>query len=586
MANIELLNEETIDKIAAGEVVERPASIVKELVENAIDAHATALTIEVKEGGISFIRVTDNGDGIARDQVKKAFYRHATSKLKSVEDLETLVSLGFRGEALSSIAAVSQVEMMTKTKDELIGTRYVTEGAVEKEFSEIGVPNGTTIIVRNVFFNTPARRKFLKTANTELGYISDICEHLALSVPNVSFKFVSGGQLKFNTSGDGDLKEVIYRLYGKDVASEMIPIEHENKDIRLKGYLGKPVLNRSNRNFEKYFINGRFVKSNMIAAAAEAGYKAYLMQHKFPFFVLDIKVNTSAIDVNVHPTKMDINFYKFDELKLLVTNMINKAIKNINLIPEIEAKEKVYPKVERYTLDLNIEEPEIKYEEKEVLIINNDLISIEEKEEEQALETEKMPKMYPVGEVHGTYIVAENDTGMYLIDQHAAKERINYEIVKERLSNPNNESMDMIVPLTLEFTNNEYIILKENINLLLDMGFKIEEFGINSIIVKSHPTWLGGPYTDTINECIKNIIDMVIEKEKNFDLSRFRDHVAATTACKMSIKANNKITLDEMNKLLEDLRKCKNPFNCPHGRPTVIFYSTDELEKLFKRSGF
>ena len=271
MPTIELLDEETIDKIAAGEVIERPASIVKELVENAIDAGATSITVEIKEGGISFIRVTDNGEGIPKDQIKKAFFRHATSKLRTVTDLETLHSLGFRGEALSSIAAVSQVELMTKTKDELVGNRYVIEGAVEKEFSEVGVPCGTTIIVRNIFFNTPARRKFLKTSLTEGGYISDVCEHLALSSPDIAFKFINAGQMKFNTSGDGDLKEVIYRIYGRDIAKELIPISRQMRGISMNGYLGKPVLNRSNRNFEKFFVNKRYIKSSLLSNAAELG---------------------------------------------------------------------------------------------------------------------------------------------------------------------------------------------------------------------------------------------------------------------------------------------------------------------------
>ena len=584
MSKIHIMDEDLSNKIAAGEVVERCMNVVKELVENSIDAKSTEIKIEVEEAGTKLVKVTDNGIGMDSTDAKLCFALHATSKIKTVDDLFNIGTLGFRGEALASIASVSEVTL--KTSDGKEGTTVKVVGGKIEKVESSDLRKGTSVTVKNLFFNVPARLKHLKSYYTELANISDYVNKIALTYPNIKFELISDGSVLLNTDGSNNLLKNIKCIYGIDVVKRMIEVSASNDDYSINGYISLPEVHRSNKNGMITLVNGRVVRNAELNRTINDAYHSYKPDNRYPIVILNIDVDPSLIDVNVHPTKMDINFSKFDELKLLVTNMINKAIKNINLIPEIEAKEKIYPKVERYTLDLNIEEPEIKYQEQEELIINTDLISTKEKEEEQALETEKMPKMYPVGEVHGTYIVAENDTGMYLIDQHAAKERINYEIVKERLSNPNNESMDMIVPLTLEFTNNEYIILKENMNLLLDMGFNIEEFGINSIIVKSHPTWLGGPYTDTINECIKNIIDMVIEKEKNFDLSRFRDHVAATTACKMSIKANDKITLDEMTKLLEDLRKCKNPFNCPHGRPTVIFYSTDELEKLFKRSGF
>lgn len=584
MSKIHIMDEDLSNKIAAGEVVERCMNVVKELVENSIDAKSTEIKIEVEEAGTKLVKVTDNGIGMDSTDAKLCFALHATSKIKTVDDLFNIGTLGFRGEALASIASVSEVTL--KTSDGKEGTTVKVVGGKIEKVESSDLRKGTSVTVKNLFFNVPARLKHLKSYYTELANISDYVNKIALTYPNIKFELISDGSVLLNTDGSNNLLKNIKCIYGIDVVKRMIEVSASNDDYSINGYISLPEVHRSNKNGMITLVNGRVVRNAELNRTINDAYHSYKPDNRYPIVILNIDVDPSLIDVNVHPTKMDINFSKFDELKTLVTNMINKAIKNINLIPEIEAKEKIYPKVERYTLDLNIEEPEIKYQEQEELIINTDLISTKEKEEEQALETEKMPKMYPVGEVHGTYIVAENDTGMYLIDQHAAKERINYEIVKERLSNPNNESMDMIVPLTLEFTNNEYIILKENMNLLLDMGFNIEEFGINSIIVKSHPTWLGGPYTDTINECIKNIIDMVIEKEKNFDLSRFRDHVAATTACKMSIKANDKITLDEMTKLLEDLRKCKNPFNCPHGRPTVIFYSTDELEKLFKRSGF
>ena len=589
MSKIHIMDEDLSNKIAAGEVVERCMNVVKELVENSIDASSTEIKIEVLEAGTKLIKVTDNGIGMDREDATLCFALHATSKIKSVEDLFNIGTLGFRGEALASIASVSEVTL--KTSNGSIGTTVEVVGGKIEKIESSDLRKGTTITVKNLFFNTPARLKHLKSYYTELANISDYVNKIALTYPNIKFELISDGTTLLNTDGSNNLLKNIKCIYGIDVAKRMIPVSTEDDDYTINGYISLPEVHRSNKNAMITLVNGRVVRNAELNRTINDAYHSYKPDNRYPIVVLNIDVDPSLIDVNVHPTKMDINFSKFDELKQLVTKMITRSIKDINLIPEIEAKEKTYPKIERFSLDLNIEEPSIQYEnpykeEKEEIIINNELISNELKEKEQSLETEKMPKMYPIGEVHGTYIVAENDTGMYLIDQHAAKERVNYEIVKEKLSNPNNESMDMIVPLTFEFTNNEYIILKENMELLTDMGFKIEEFGINSIIVKSHPTWLGGPYADTVNECIKNIIDMVIEKEKNFDLSRFRDHVAATTACKMSIKANNKITLQEMTKLLEDLRKCKNPFNCPHGRPTVIYYSTEELEKLFKRSGF
>ena len=339
MANIRLLSEETIDKIAAGEVIERPASIVKELLENAIDAGADAVTVEIKEGGISFIRVTDNGCGINSEDIRTAFLRHATSKITTADDLDTVESLGFRGEALSSIAAVSNVELLTKTKDSLLGIRYMIEGAKEVDFEEIGIPNGTSIIVRNLFFNTPVRRKFLKSAITEAGYVAEVCEHIALSRPDISVKFVNSGSVKFHTSGSGDLKELIYRIYGRDVSREIIPINEKRDEISLNGYLGKPVLNRSNRNFEIYFVNGRFVKSKVIQNACEEGYRQYLMQHKFPFLVLNINIDPLYVDVNVHPTKMEVRFSNNELIADFISSAVAATLKVREMIPEANLSE-------------------------------------------------------------------------------------------------------------------------------------------------------------------------------------------------------------------------------------------------------
>ncbi len=335
MARIELLSEETIDKIAAGEVIERPSSVVKELVENAIDANAKAITVEIKEGGISFIRVTDDGDGIEKSQVKKAFFRHATSKLHDASELMSIGTLGFRGEALSSIAAVAQVELITKTEDSLTGVRYTIEGAVEKDFEEVGVPKGTTILVKNLFFNTPVRRKFLKSPTTEGSYINELCERMALSKPNIAFQFIQNGQVKFHTSGNGNLQELVYRIFGKDIAKETIPVSQKGKDISIYGVLGKPTIARANRNFENYFVNGRYIKSTLIAKAVEEGYSTHLMQHKFPFFILNIDVTSDLVDVNVHPTKMDVRFSNGEYFYDYIASSVSAMLKMQELIPEV-----------------------------------------------------------------------------------------------------------------------------------------------------------------------------------------------------------------------------------------------------------
>jgi len=339
MAKIQILSEETIDKIAAGEVVERPSSVVKELVENAIDAGATAVTVEIKDGGISFIRVTDNGEGIEKSQIKNAFYRHATSKLRDASELTAIGTLGFRGEALSSIAAVSQVELITKTEDDMTGVRYVIEGAVEKDMQEVGVPKGTTIIVKNLFFNTPVRRKFLKSPTTEGSYINELCERMALSKPDVAFQFIQNGQMKFHTSGNGDLQELVYRIYGKEIAKELIPVNQKSRDIAVYGVIGKPTICRANRNFENYFVNGRYIKSSLISKAVEDGYASHMMQHKFPFFILNIDVSPEMVDVNVHPTKMDVRFSDNEYFYDYISSTIGTVLKMQELIPQVSLTE-------------------------------------------------------------------------------------------------------------------------------------------------------------------------------------------------------------------------------------------------------
>lgn len=625
MASIELLNEETIDKIAAGEVVERPASIVKELVENAIDANATSITVEIKDGGISFIRITDNGDGIRKDEVKKAFFRHATSKLRSVSDLESLKSLGFRGEALSSIAAVSQVEMMTKTADELIGTRYVIEGAIEKEFSEIGIPGGTTIIVRNIFFNTPARRKFLKSSQTEAGYISDICEHLALSSPHIAFKFISAGQLKFNTSGDGDLKEVIYRIYGKEIASQLVPISRDSKDISISGYLGKPVLNRSTRNFEKFFVNKRFIKSNLLSNSAELGYKQYLMQHKFPFFVLDININTASLDVNVHPTKMEVKFNNEEFIADFIETSIESALRVNEMIPDVlleEEKKKQEEKgrikgpepfetarilAEQISSEVKTEvRPEnISYE---VLTESKPakLIGFSEEEEEKKpsnvikandvvyatnpiqmnlfddklISQEALSKYKIIGQLFGTYWLFTYDDKLLIMDQHAAHEKIKYESIIKRLKTSEVNRQQLDPPIILTLAGNERSTLDRFAESFNAIGYEYEDFGGGEIAIRTVPLDL---YGLNEKEVFMEVLDELVELGSTRAVPEVFNDRIATMACKAAVKGNTEMTVEGVEALLKELMTLENPYNCPHGRPTVITMSKYELDKKFKR---
>ena len=589
MGKIHIMDELLSNKIAAGEVVERCMNVVKELVENSIDAKSTEIKIEVEQAGTKLIKVTDNGIGMDREDAVLCFALHATSKIKTSDDLFNIGTLGFRGEALASIGSVSEITL--KTSDGKSGTEVKVVGGKIEEVNESDLRKGTTIEVKNLFFNTPARLKHLKSFYTELASITDYVNKISLTHPEIKITLISDNNVVLNTDGSNNLLKNIKCIYGVDVAKRMVEIEAENEDYKISGYISLPEVHRSNKNGMITLVNNRVVRNIELNRTINDSYHSYKPDNRYPIVVLNIEVDPTLVDVNIHPTKMDVKFSKFEELNELVRETIEKKLKNINLIPNIEAKEKEHKKIETFTLNFNISEEESKYEkqeelliEEEPLIINNDLIiSEKEKEEEQELVTEKMPLMYPIGEVHGTYIICQNELGMYIIDQHASKERINYEICLDKLSNPNNDKIDMIVPITIEYSNNEYIILKENFEMLEEMNFVIEPFGINSIIVKAHPTWI--PSGNEV-EAIKKVIEMIIEKEKNFNLGRFRDHVAATMACKMSIKANDEITKEEMERLIEDLRKCKNPFNCPHGRPTIIYYSKEELEKLFKRSGF
>ena len=591
MAVIKVMDSILANKIAAGEVVERCASVVKELVENSIDANSTDIKVELIESGVKMIRVTDNGKGMDKEDAVNCFLRHATSKVKNEEDLFHINTLGFRGEALASIASVSKVTLTTCDKD--IGTIVNIEGGkiISKKPGDSRL--GTIIEVNDLFYNTPARLKYLKSLYTELAHITDYMNKLSLSHPNIRFTLINDGKVLLKTDGSGNLLKVINSIYGANISRKMLKVETSNKDYEIEGYISLPEVYRSKNNCIITIVNGRVVKNIKLNSAINEAYHSYKPDNYYPVVVLLINVDTTLVDVNIHPTKMDVKFSKLNELIELTTNMIKEKISVKNLVPNVseEKKEIKINKIEYSdTIDSNTKE-EKKYNifeqtiDFENYIINDDIKEVEdsvlEKTEENLEKQNRLPILYPVGLVWGTYIICQNEIGMYLIDQHAAKERVNYEIFKEKLATSKTK-MTMLMPLTLEIPNNEYIILQKNMDILSDMGFTIEEFGLNTIIVKEHPTWI----KDNINDTIKRIIEAVINREKDFNLQRFNDHLAATLACKASIKANTSITMDEAKNLIEDLRNCDNPFNCPHGRPTVITYTKADLEKLFKRSGF
>lgn len=581
MAIIKVMDEILSNKIAAGEVVERCSSVVKELVENSIDAQSTEIKVDLLESGIKMIKVTDNGKGMDKEDAIMCFNRHATSKIIDEDDLYHIHTLGFRGEALASICSVSNVELITSTGN--VGTKVNVKGgkiiSVENSDSRIG----TIMCVKDLFFNTPARLKHLKSLYTELSNTLDYMNKIALSHPEIRFIVTNDSKELLRTDGSGNLLKCIKNIFGINVAKKMLEINSSNNDYSISGYISLPEVYKSNRNSIITIVNGRIVKNIDLNRTINDSYHSYKPDNYYPIVVLNITVDTTLVDVNIHPTKIDIKFGNMEELLTLVTNTIKDKLKVKTLIPHIEDKPtniKEEKKYEEIKLDFDIP---IISEIEEEYVVNNDLVEEIETHIDIIEETTNMPIMYPIGLIHGTYIICQNEIGMYIIDQHAAKERINYEIVKEKLNNPKKESIQMMFPLTIEYTNSEYTILKENFEFLRTLNFEIEEFGINSVIVKSHPVWLPKGNEDN---SIKKVLELVIEKEKNFNLDKFNDNVAATMACKMSIKANTSITTKEMENLINDLRKCKNPFNCPHGRPTTIYYSKNDLEKLFKRSGF
>ena len=598
MANIRVMSDLLANKIAAGEVVERCLSVVKELVENSVDAKSDEIKVELIESGLRSIKVIDNGSGMDKDDAVLAFQRHATSKLYSEDDLFSISSLGFRGEALPSIASVSEVEL--KTSSNGVGTYVHIKGGNIIEVKESDLAKGTSFTITNLFYNTPARLKHLSSSYAELANIVEYVHKMALSYPNIKFILVNDGRELFNTSGDGNLLKVINAIYGINVVKKMIKIDNKNNDYEISGYISLPEVNRSSKNYISTLVNGRVVKNYQLSKIINESYSTFKEDTRYPIVVINIKTDPSLLDVNVHPSKLDIKFSNMDELiKLIQTTIIN-TLKDKLLIPKIEVptNEKIDIKYENMSLDLNrtVNEEDTAYTSKlsDLVNFNNqdsieDLSDITDENEllnkitevESQEENKKLPELYPIGLALGTYIVCQNELGVYLIDQHAAKERINYEIVLDNLSHPNNNAMTPLIPINIELPLNEYLIIKQNIEILNKMNIQVEEFGSSSFRVISHPTWINKGFEV---QTIKHIFEMIIRDEKNFSLEKFIDNVAKMVSCKMSIKGNTRINIEEMESLINDLRKCNNPFNCPHGRPTIIHFTIYELEKMFKRS--
>lgn len=616
MPNIAILNQETIDKIAAGEVVERPCSVVKELVENAIDAGSTAITVEIKEGGISFIRITDNGCGIERDQVAVAFYRHSTSKIRSAEDLLTVKSLGFRGEALSSISAVARVELITKTYDELTGTRYVIEGSKELSNEEIGAPDGTTFIVKDLFYNVPARRKFLKTAQTEGSYISDMVEKLALSHPDISFKFINNNQTKLHTSGNGNRKDIIYHIFGREISSSLLEVKHECEYFKVEGFIGKPVITRGNRNYENYFINGRYVKSNILSRAIEEAYKSFLMQHQYPFTVLYFTF-FSELDVNVHPTKMELRFDNNNEIYVELCDTIYAILSHKEMIPEVPVDSTPAPKKIVHEYKEPIPEPFEKRRINEVRAAESRSVygqsvtstvknysatepAAKAPETSTAYEpahvvtgtqqtlgdydkvflTESSKKQFSIiGQLFKTYWLIEFEDKLYIIDQHAAHEKVLYEKTMARLANKDFTSQRISPPIVMTLDARESEMLEKYRPQIEQFGYEVEHFGGKEYMISAIPDNL-------FNIDMKDLFIEMLDDFSNATGRQTPDIITekvASMSCKAAVKGNDKLTLPEINELIDELLSLDNPYNCPHGRPTIISMSKYEIEKKFKR---
>lgn len=680
MSLIHVLDEATINQIAAGEVVERPSAVVKELIENAMDAGATAITAEIKEGGLSFIRITDNGSGIAKEDIPLAFLRHATSKIRTAEDLLSVTSLGFRGEALSSIASVAQVELITKTTTALNGYRYIIEGGEEKAFEEIGSPGGTTILVRNLFYNTPARRKFLKSAMTEAGYISDLMERLMVSHPNVSFKFIMNNQVKLQSSGNNNTKDILYQVYGRDVTKELLNVDYQTEGIRIKGFIGKPVINRGNRNFENYFINGRYIKSNVITKAIEEAYHPFLMQHKYPFTSLYYEIDPAMIDVNVHPQKLEIRLKNGEEVYRATYQAIRDTLSGKEMIPKVslveqeEAKEpvkalpepfeqkrrdsllgketrqnesfsyhapghdqstahaqnKVAESKPVYPANNSVHNtPQASLEALKVLSTVTDKITSEVDTQNKAVEPDQgadaknivsgkqldlfsdpafeegantavstkasvpeashkpflskdaMEEHRIIGQVFSTYWLVEYRKELYIIDQHAAHEKVLYERIMAAAKNKTHSSQQLLPPIVLTLSLREQEVLHKREPELTSLGYEIEHFGGNEYSIRAVPADLYGiSEKELILEFIDEMADEMIAPTSGGKSILER---VASLSCKAAVKANHSFSYEEAAALIKELLTLENPYHCPHGRPVIIAMSQYELERKFKR---
>lgn len=639
---IQVLDQSTINQIAAGEVVERPASVVKELMENAIDAGSTAITVEIRQGGIGFIRITDNGCGIKKEELPLAFLRHSTSKIRTAEDLLTVSSLGFRGEALSSIAAVSQVELITKTSGSLTGSRYRIEGGEEKGLEEIGAPDGTTFISRNLFFNTPARRKFLKTETTEGAHVTDLVEKIALSHPEISIRLIVNNQSRLHTSGNHNLKDIIYTVYGREIAANLLPVEVSNGIVKIFGFIGKPVIARGNRNFENYFINGRYIKSGLVSKAIEDGYKSYMMQHKYPFTLLHLTVEPEFIDVNVHPSKMELRFKDGENMYRVICQAVVDALSGKELIPNVslmsEREERELEKKETAAAGnpipgsgmsepvKNARGPEpFEHRRMEAMGIREERPAYGEKKQksewilppkpltrelppermpaqvQQPIERVKAPIEDPpaqmemfdnrllsetarkrhrlIGQVFETYWLVEYDGSLYIIDQHAAHEKVLFEKNFASLKTREYTSQLVSPPIILTLSLQEADLLKRHMKVFTDIGFEIEPFGGNEYAVRAVPDNL---FSLAKKDLLMELIDGLSDESMGKNVESIYDRIA-TMSCKAAVKGNNELSFAEADKLIDELLKLENPYNCPHGRPTIVAISKYEMEKKFKR---
>ena len=595
MSKIHVMSESLANKIAAGEVIERIASVVKELVENSIDANSKVISVDLVDCGLKEIKVTDDGNGMDKEDALLSFQRHATSKIKKEDDLFFIQTLGFRGEALASIASVSKVDL--KTSQGSVGTHIVIEGGKLITNEESDAKKGTTMSVKDLFFNTPARLKYLKSNTTELAGVTSFIERLSLSHPEISFTLTNNGKKIVFTSGSNDLLKTIHELFGYTVSSNMIEVSVSSDDYDIRGYICKPVVLKSNRNYMLTFVNDRMVKNIDINSAINDGYRDFKPDIKYPVVVLKIDTDPTLVDVNIHPSKADIKISKIDELKKLIQEMINTSLRKTLLINDMKVNTNVSaPSIIETSKNCLMKTQDELIKSEEQLTFDYTKMTVDEEsahgfsevqiqvesqsEDKKINEDIKKLELHPVGIIMQTFIVAENEDGLYLIDQHAAHERINYEKVQKQMKDSASYKMKMLVPLTLEFSPSDYLKVEEHKNTLEDLGIEYENFGVNTIIVKTHPTWLREGMEEVL---IKQIFDMLIEDAVKFDKMKFLKRVAQTTACKMSIRAHEVISLDQARELLKQLFECENPYNCAHGRPTIIHYSEYELDRMFRR---